>query len=111
MELSRKQPADVVVCSIVLAELRFGAARSDDPPTNNLAIDRTIGHLTSLPFDDLTATEYAAIRAALTALGTPIGANDYFIAAIAKSRGLILVTHNTREFNRVTGLVVEDWVQ
>ncbi len=63
----------------------------------------------SLPFDDVTALTYGRIRAELAANGTPIGPNDFQIAAIALTHSLTLVTHNTREFSRVSGLVIEDW--
>ena len=63
----------------------------------------------SLPFDDAAAAEYGRIRAQLAAAGTPIGPNDLMIAAIARDRQLTLVTHNTREFSRVSGLLMEDW--
>jgi tRNA(fMet)-specific endonuclease VapC len=63
----------------------------------------------SLPFDDEAAEHYGRIRAELTTEGTPIGGNDFLIAAIALANGLTLVTHNTREFARVTGLTIEDW--
>ena len=63
----------------------------------------------SVPFDDWAAEEYAKVRADLAAKGTPIGANDYLIAAIALANGLTLVTHNTGEFSRVVGLTLDDW--
>jgi tRNA(fMet)-specific endonuclease VapC len=63
----------------------------------------------SLPFDDAAAAVYGRIRADLTVQGTPIGPNDLIIPAIALANNLILVTHNTREFARVAGLVLEDW--
>ncbi|MFO1349527.1 MAG: PIN domain-containing protein [Gammaproteobacteria bacterium] len=63
----------------------------------------------SLPFDDAAAETYGRIRADLAAKGTPIGPNDLMIAAIAVTHGAILVTHNTREFERVDGLQWEDW--
>ena len=62
------------------------------------------------PFDSKAAFEYGKIRAALTKKGTPIGANDLLIAAHARSLDLILVTNNTREFERVEGLRLENWV-
>src|SRR5437016_13074261 len=62
----------------------------------------------SLPFDDRAAEEYGKLRAHLAALGTPIGPNDLLIAAIALANRLTLVTHNTVEFSRVPGLVLED---
>ena len=63
----------------------------------------------SLPFDDRAADEYGRIRAHLAGLGTLIGPNDLLIASIALANGLILVSHNTREFSRVPGLKLDDW--
>jgi tRNA(fMet)-specific endonuclease VapC len=63
----------------------------------------------SLPFDDAAALVYARIRGALEQAGTPVGSNDLMIASIAMANGLILITHNTREFGRVVGLQIEDW--
>jgi len=63
----------------------------------------------SLPFDDSAAEEYGKLRAHLATVGTPIGPNDLMIAAIALAHRLIVVTHNTVEFSRVPGLLVEDW--
>lgn len=65
--------------------------------------------LQSLRFDDDTAEHYGLIRADLETAGTPIGANDLLIAAIARSRDLTPVTHNVDEFSRVVGLAIEDW--
>jgi tRNA(fMet)-specific endonuclease VapC len=62
-----------------------------------------------LPFSDAAADVYGRIRADLETRGTPIGGNDLLIASIALVYGLTLVTHNTREFGRVTGLLLEDW--
>jgi len=63
----------------------------------------------SVPFDRAAAEAYGTIRATLEQQGTPIGANDVLIAATALSRGMILVTHNTREFGRIAALLLEDW--
>ena len=63
----------------------------------------------SLPFDDSAAEEYGRIRAHLANLGTPIGPNDLLIAAIALANKITLVSHNTAEFSRVPGLILEDW--
>jgi tRNA(fMet)-specific endonuclease VapC len=100
---------DIAVCAPVKAELYYGAARSRDPLTARFRQDAFLGRFTSLPFDDLAADAYGRIRAGLASLGTPIGPNDLLIAAIALTYNLILITHNTREFGRVTGLTIEDW--
>ncbi|HEX8199536.1 MAG TPA: type II toxin-antitoxin system VapC family toxin [Isosphaeraceae bacterium] len=102
-------PRDIAGCSVVKAELFFGALRSHDPAGTLASQQKFLNRFISLPFDDGAAEEYARIRAHLSALGLPIGPNDYLIAAIALTNGLTLVTHNTREFRRVPGLQIEDW--
>jgi tRNA(fMet)-specific endonuclease VapC len=100
---------DIVVCSVVKAELFYGAMKSNTPQRTLANQQQFLDLFRSLPFDDEAATVYGRIRAHLAALGTPIGANDLQIAAIALTHNLILVTHNTREFSRVPGLRLEDW--
>ena len=100
---------DVVICTVVLAELRFGALRSSDPAKTLADVRKFVVRHSSLDFDITSAEECARIRADLAAKGTPIGPYDLMIAAIALAHGLILVTHNTAEFSRVAGLTLEDW--
>ncbi|MEO0969987.1 MAG: type II toxin-antitoxin system VapC family toxin [Cyanobacteria bacterium J06639_18] len=100
---------DIAVCSVVKAELFYGAMRSNNPQRTLARQQEFLNLFVSLPFDDNAALIYGKIRAQLTALGTPIGPNDFQIAAIALVNNLILVTHNTREFSRVDGLLFEDW--
>jgi tRNA(fMet)-specific endonuclease VapC len=104
-------PGSVFICSVVLAELIYGAMRGSPPHrASNLAlIARLRIDFASLPFDDPAAEEYGNVRAHLAALGTPIGPNDLMIAAIALANRFTLVTHNTAEFSRVPGLKLEDW--
>ncbi len=99
---------DAVVCSVVKAELWFGAERSQNPSKTMAGQKRFLDLFVSLPFDDSAALHYAQIRADLAQKGTPIGGND-LIAAIALANDLILVTHNTGEFSRITGLKIDDW--
>lgn len=99
---------DVAVCSVVKAELFYGAWRSTNPQQALARQQRFLEAFGSLPFDDHSA-EIAGLRAQLAALGTPIGSNDLLIAAIALVNNRILVTHNTREFTRVETLQIEDW--
>lgn len=107
--LERISPAEIAVCSVVKFELLYGALRSGNP-TQNLAKQREFLELfVSLPFDDLAATKAGEIRTNLANLGTPIGHYDLLIAAIAVAHNLTLVTHNTREFERVSRLKLEDW--
>ena len=107
--LASVRPDDVRLCDVVKAELYYGAHRSARPEENLRQIERFFSAFTSLPFDSLAAEVCGRIRAELAAVGTPIGPYDIQIAAIALANGLILVTHNTREFSRVTGLLLEDW--
>lgn len=100
---------DIAVCSVVKAELFYGAMRSNNPQKTLANQQQFLNLFVSLPFDDNAALVYGGIRAQLTALGTPIGPNDFQIAAIALANNLILVTHNVREFSRVNGLQIEDW--
>jgi tRNA(fMet)-specific endonuclease VapC len=103
------QPEDLLVCSVVKAELFFGAARSNDPPKTLGIQNRFLSRFTSLPFDDHAAEEYARVRAELWAAGRPIGPNDLLIAAIAPANDVTLVSHNMAEFSRIARLRVEDW--
>lgn len=101
----------VYLCSVVLAELFYGARHGHAAhlAANLALIAKLRQQFVSLIFDDRAAEEYGTIRAHLAALGTPIGPNDLMIAAIALANQMTLVTHNTTEFGRVPGLVLEDW--
>jgi tRNA(fMet)-specific endonuclease VapC len=100
---------EVVVCTIVEAELFYGAAKSRSPEKTIVAQHAFLEKFRSLPFDTEAALQYGQVRADLESRGTPIGANDLLIASIALANGLTLVTHNTREFASVTGLSLQDW--
>lgn len=102
-------PGSIFLCSVVVGELLFGALRSAQPAANLAKVRTFCALYVSLPFDDRAADEYSLIRAHLTGLGQIIGANDLLIAAIAVANGMTLVTHNTSEFSRVSGLTLEDW--
>jgi tRNA(fMet)-specific endonuclease VapC len=110
-KMASAPPGSVYLCSVVLAELIYGAMHSGPAhQAANLAlIARLRQQFVSLPFDDRAAEEYGEIREYLAALGTPIGAHDLMIAAIAQASQMTLVTHNTTEFSRVPGLKLEDW--
>ena len=106
----RKADSDKIrLCSVVKAELYFGAYNSSRKKENLNLLKRLFANYESLPFDDDAAEIYGKIRAELKAIGTPIGPNDLLIAAIALSHKAILITHNTREFEKVGGLKLEDW--
>jgi tRNA(fMet)-specific endonuclease VapC len=102
-------PADIALCSVVKAELLFGALRSEHKESNLQLLQNLFEPLFSFEFDDIAAEHYAHIRANLSTQGKLIGANDLMIAAIARANNATLITHNTSEFSRVHGLQIEDW--
>lgn len=101
----------MAISSITLAELMHGAEKSSRVTENLAAIEDFCSRLEVLPYGSKAAQHYGAIRAHLEKLGRPIGVNDLHIAAHARSEGLVLVTNNTAEFERVPALEVENWVQ
>jgi tRNA(fMet)-specific endonuclease VapC len=103
-------PANLRLCSITKAELLYGARHSQKVVANLRLLEVFFSPFLSLPFDDRCAEHYGAIRADLAAAGHLIGPNDLLIAATARAHDLVLITHNQREFSRVVGLQVEDWV-
>ena len=98
------------ISSITLAELFHGAEKSMRPEHNLRIVEDFISRLEVLEYDMKAAAHYGGIRANLEKLGTPIGVNDLHIAGHARSEGLILVTNNVREFERVEAVKVENWV-
>lgn len=107
--LEATRPQDIVVCSVVKAELFYGAMKSRNPGTTLAKQRRFLQRFLSLPFDDSASEAYGRIRASLERIGQLIGPNDLLIAAIAIVHHVTLVTHNTREFQRVEGLSLDDW--
>lgn len=104
-------PRHLCLSAISLAELRFGAAQSQRREATQAKLERVVAALTVVPFEDRAARAYGTIRSQLQAAGQPIGPLDTLIAAHAVSVGAILVTNNLREFRRVTGLRVDNWVE
>lgn len=100
---------EIGVCSVVAAELAFGVAKSGSA-RNREALQMFLAPLAILPFDDTAVWAYGELRAELERRGTPIGALDTLIAAHALSQQALLVTNNTREFARVPGLQLDNWV-
>ena len=109
VQMQLRPPSEIVLCSIVKAELLYGARHSERVEDNLRLLDQFFTPLASLPFDDRCAEEYGLIRAQLAAQGTLIGPNDLMIAATARAHDTTLVTHNIREFSRVAGLRLTDW--
>ena len=110
-ELKRHPATDILLCPVVITELQYGVFRS--PPEYRAANQQLVDELRttygSVSFDDAAALDAAELRAHLAMLGRPIGPYDLLIAAISRTNGLTLVTHNTSEFARVPGLTLVDW--
>ena len=101
---------DMCISAITLAELEYGISNSSRPLQNRLGLMAFLTGIEVLDFDAEAAMEYGLIRTQLKRQGAPIGANDLLIAAHAKSRGLTLITNNTKEFERIEGLSIENWI-
>lgn len=108
-QFEKHSPSDIALCSIVKAELMYGAQHSTRVDANMQRLKFFFSPLQSLAFDDECAEHYAMIRADLAVQGRLIGPNDLLIAAIARAHGATLVTHNVSEFGRVAGLLIDDW--
>jgi tRNA(fMet)-specific endonuclease VapC len=100
---------EIGVCSVVAAELAFGVAKSGSA-RNRQALEMFLAPLTILPFDERAAWAYGDLRAELERRGTPIGSLDTMIAAHSLSLQAKLITNNSREFAKVPGLHVDNWV-
>ena len=98
------------ISSVTLAELEFGICNSMAYDKNRAKLLSFLPLVSILSFDDVAAIEYGKIRADLYKRGLVIGQLDMLIAAHAKSKNLILVTNNTKEFERVQGLLLDDWI-
>ena len=98
------------ISAVTLAELLHGAEKSERREHNLAQVEDFSARLAVLDYTPKAAAHYGDIRAELERKGTPIGVNDLHIAGHARSEGLILVTNNAREFQRVAGLRVENWV-
>jgi tRNA(fMet)-specific endonuclease VapC len=102
--------AELRLCATVEAELWFGVAKSVKVTENAERLERLLAWIPSLPFGGHATRRFGDLRAHLARLGTPIGPYDLQIAATALAADLIVITNNRAEFQRVPGLVVEDWL-
>jgi len=102
-------PEEFSVSSITVGELIYGVNKSQHRERNLQAILKILSPFKVLDFDSSDGWEYGEIRADLEKKGATIGGNDSMISAQARRRGLIVITNNTREYKRVSGLHVEDW--
>ncbi len=100
----------MAISSITLAELIYGTEKSTQSAANLSVVEDFCSRLEVLSYGTKAAQHYGSIRSALEVKGRPIGVNDLHIAAHARSEGLVLVTNNTKEFDRVPGLLIENWI-
>jgi tRNA(fMet)-specific endonuclease VapC len=99
----------ICISTITLAELYYGAEKSSRGVENLRAVEQFVARLETLPFSAAAAAHYGQVRAELERAGQPAGPHDMLIGAHARSAGLIVVTNNLREFERIRGLRVENW--
>jgi tRNA(fMet)-specific endonuclease VapC len=100
----------MAISVITLSELMHGVEKSSQPEKNLGVVEDFCSRLEVLDYTAKAAQHYGAIRSQLEKIGQPIGVNDLHIAAHARSEGLILVTNNAREFSKVPGLQLENWI-
>jgi tRNA(fMet)-specific endonuclease VapC len=110
LDIFNRHQGRMAISSITLAELVHGAEKSSDVSRNIAVVEDFVSRLAVLAYDDKAACQYGNIRASLEKIGQPIGVNDLHIAAHARCNGLTLVTNNLREFEKVPGLLLENWV-
>ena len=110
-QFKHHSPQDVAISTITLFELEYGVQKSQHRQRSHDALARFLLPLTLLDLDPPAAAAAAVIRASLEKKGLPIGPYDILIAGLARSRNLTLVTNNTREFERIDGLRLENWVR
>lgn len=109
MHFEHLHAGEVGISSITAAELRYGVEKSGSQ-RNAQALEKFLAPLDVLPFDEVAARRYGALRSGLERTGRPIGALDQLIAAHALALEVVLVSNNIREFERVPGLALENWV-
>ena len=103
-------PGEIAISSVTVAEMMYGVAKSQHQEKNRSALEAFLAPLEIVDFDFKAAQHYGVVRAYLEKTGTPIGAYDLMIAAHALSLGLVLISNNEREFQRIPDLIVENWV-
>lgn len=109
-EAFSKHAGQMCISSVTLGELIYGAERSMAAEQNLADIESMISRLEVKPFDSPAAFHFGQIRASLAKAGTPIGPYDSMIAGHARALALVLITNNENEFERVPGLMLENWV-
>lgn len=110
-QFERCARGEIAVSSVTVAELAYGVQQSQHKRRNEVTMTKFLAPLETLDFDTRAAIDFGRVKVDLEAVGRPIGPYDMMIAAHARSMGMTLVTNNVREFERVDGLTVENWVE
>ena len=111
MRLQEHDPIDICISSVTYAELVHGVEKSKAIEKNRVALALLLANIEIMNFDSLAAESYGKIRADLEKAGTPIGPLEMMIAGHAMALGYTVVTNNTKEFERVKGLKLENWTE
>ena len=111
MRLQEHDPIDICISSVTYAELVHGVEKSKAIEKNRVALALLLANIEIMNFDSLAAESYGKIRADLEKAGTPIGPLDMMIAGHAMALGYTVVTNNTKEFERIKGLKLENWTE
>jgi tRNA(fMet)-specific endonuclease VapC len=110
-QFKKLSPSEIKLSAITVAELFFGAEKSQAKRKNWQVVESFISVFETVPFDEKCSKIYAKIRASLEKAGNPIGPMDLLIASISLANDFILVTNNTKEFDRIKKLKFENWLQ
>lgn len=111
LRLQEHDPSEICISSVTYAELVHGVEKSKAVEKNRLALALLLANIDIISFDSLAAESYGKVRAELEKTGTPIGPLDMMIAGHAKALHYTVVTNNTKEFKRVSGIKLENWAE
>lgn len=109
--LKIKSKNDIYISSLTIAELEYGVSKSLFPEKNKIALIEFLSIFNILPFDDKDAVNFGIIKTDLEKKGKIIGQMDLLLTAQAKTKKFILVTNNIKEFKKVEGIKIENWVK
>ena len=109
-QFKKYSPSEILLSSITVAELFYGAEKSKARKKNWAVVEEFVSNFNIVPFDEKSCQTYAKTRASLEKSGLPIGPMDLLIASISIANNYILVTNNIKEFKRIKGIKLENWV-
>lgn len=110
LQIFNEHEGRMAISTVTYAELLYGAENSAKPARNFRIVEDFVSHLEVIDYDKKAAAHFGNIQASLRKTGSLIGVNDMHIAAHARSQGMVMVTNNTKEFERIDGLMLNNWV-